>query len=261
VECADECVDTSTSLEHCGACDNACPLDAECLEGVCTCPGEEEDCDGVCTDTQTTYEHCGVCNNTCVNNQICVDGSCDCESSLSDCSDVCVDLSSDAANCGSCGNACLAEESCISGSCTCPAGLSNCDGVCVDLAWDPAHCGGCNAACPSGDFCTAGECLSSPCENLCNSPETVSEGAEGFRVDDLGTDARCFEVWGYAPTETNARIVCWEFWDGRSLRVNGMDAQCVADEGYALGDQRGGGYCVEVGAGDADFAGFMLPNE
>jgi hypothetical protein len=83
--------------------------------------------------------------------------------------------------------------------------------------------------------------------------------AEGFRVDPLGTTARCFEVRNYHPTETDPRIVCWEFQAGRSLAVNNESTPCLQNEGSPLGPERADGYCVEVGAGGAEFAGFLFP--
>jgi len=67
------------------------------------------------------------------------------------------------------------------------------------------------------------------------------------------------EVKSYQPTETNRRIVCWEFQGGRSLRVNGVTTQCARDDGAPLPDARAGGYCVQVGSGGATYAGVLLP--
>jgi hypothetical protein len=83
--------------------------------------------------------------------------------------------------------------------------------------------------------------------------------ADGYRVDPLGTAERCFEVVNYLPTETEERIVCWNFDGSRTLQVNDQSVPCLTDAGYALGHQRGGGSCVEVGEGGADDAGFLLP--
>jgi hypothetical protein len=260
-ECGDECVDLLTDVEHCGECDNLCPVGGDCVEGDCVCPDGEEDCGGVCTDTQITYEHCGECDHSCVNNQICVEGACDCDTGLSDCSDVCVDLTTDDDHCGDCDIVCRSDQFCADSSCTCADGLTDCGTECADVGWDDDHCTGCNLPCPSGETCTDGECLSSPCDGLgCSTVVQLSETAEGFRADNIGTTARCFEAWDYAPTETNARIVCWNFAGGRTMRVNGMDAQCITGEGFALGGPRGGGYCVEISAGDNADAGFILPN-
>ena len=87
----------------------------------------------------------------------------------------------------------------------------------------------------------------------------MAPGVDGFRVEPLGTGAHCFEVEGYMPTETTPRIVCWEFQGGRSLRVNGQSVACVQNDGVALSEPRAGGYCIQVSAGDAEFAGILLP--
>ena len=121
------------------------------------------------------------------------------------------------------------------------------------------NCNACGKQCPSGNFCTNGQCLKSPCDLLCATPEQISLGVDGFRVDPVGTAARCLEVKGYAPTDTNARIVCWNFDANRSLSVNGQSVPCLPDAGFALNASRAGGYCVQVGAGGTDSAGVLLP--
>ncbi len=94
---------------------------------------------------------------------------------------------------------------------------------------------------------------------ICENPMTVGAAADGFRREPLGEDAGCYEVRGYNPMNTTRRLVCWEFEGGRSLRVNGVATPCVSDEGFMLGPPRANGYCIEVGAGGRDFAGFLLP--
>jgi hypothetical protein len=101
--------------------------------------------------------------------------------------------------------------------------------------------------------------MTGPCDDICANPDLVTLSEDGYRVDPLGMAARCFYVVDYHPTETNERIVCWNFEASRSLRVNGQDVPCVTDAGHALGTQRGGGYCVQVGEGDGNDAGFLFP--
>jgi hypothetical protein len=148
----------------------------------------------------------------------------------------------------------------MSGICGCPSGQTLCGTSCSDLSSDPAHCGSCGKACPSGNFCTAAKCLKSPCDGLCT-PELVSLSSDGFRVDPLGTSARCLEVSGYQPTLTNARIVCWNFDASRTLKVNGQTVACVTNAGVPLTSERAGGYCVQVGMGGASDAGVLLPTK
>jgi hypothetical protein len=102
-------------------------------------------------------------------------------------------------------------------------------------------------------------CMTGPCDGICNDPEMVNMTDDGFRVDPLGTSARCFEVTGYEPVETNKRVVCWEFHNGRTFRVNGQTVPCLENEGYPMATDRAGGYCVQVGEGLAEFAGFLFP--
>lgn len=89
--------------------------------------------------------------------------------------------------------------------------------------------------------------------------EPVTLGSDGFRKEGFGTGAHCYEVRGYEPTETSPRIVCWNFAGDRSLKVNGATVACVQNEGVPLMKKRADGYCVQVGAGNAADAGFLLP--
>jgi hypothetical protein len=99
-----------------------------------------------------------------------------------------------------------------------------------------------------------------PCDDLCSAPEIVSLGEDGFRVEPLGTRARCLEVTGYRPLGP-PRVVCWEFVGSRVLRVNGSNTPCLANGGVPLGEERNGGYCIWVSAGDHDYAGVLLPTK
>ncbi len=121
--CGDACVDAQTSLDHCGACGNACPARANatrtCASGRCgfTCAARWADCDG--------------------------NASNGCE----------VNLDADARNCGACGRACAlanATAACVSGACrvaTCASGWGNCDGAdgngCEARLNTPSNCGRC----------------------------------------------------------------------------------------------------------------------
>jgi hypothetical protein len=147
----------------------------------------------------------------------------------------------------------------MGGKCGCEPDQTLCGTECVDLDSDPDHCGGCNDACPTGEFCTARQCLASPCDGICNNPTNVSSSGDGFRVEPLGTAAGCYEVRRYNPTQTEPRIVCWEFQAGRTLRVNGQSTQCLSGAGAPLPGVRADGYCVQVGAGGAEFAGILFP--
>jgi hypothetical protein len=89
--------------------------------------------------------------------------------------------------------------------------------------------------------------------------ESLIVDADGFRAEPLGIGARCLEVTGYDPIETGRRIVCWEFSETRTLLVNGQPVGCLTDPGIPLGDERNGGYCIMVSAGDYTYAGVLLP--
>lgn len=169
------------------------------------------------------------------------------------------DALEDAGYCGTCGNTCRGDQHCADGGCDCGAGLTDCATGCVDVSSDPAHCGNCENACQADQRCIQGTCKSSPCDDLCSNPEVLSAGSDGFRKDPLGTEGHCFSVKGYRPDLTNPRIVCWNFESGRTLSVNGRPVECATGNGYALTQEEMGWYCIQVSAGGAQSAGFVLP--
>ena len=126
-DCGGVCVDTATSIEHCGDCDIACaPPPAF---GVATCEA-------------------GICGIDCDDGYDLVDGNCVPEADpcfpQTTCSDGCVDLNTDIDNCGACGIACAPPPA--FGVATCDAGICgiDCDpgyvldaGTCVPEPADP----------------------------------------------------------------------------------------------------------------------------
>jgi hypothetical protein len=244
---------------HCGDCGTACENDEVCDAGECVCPPDKTDCDGVCVDLETDADHCGDCETECENNKICADAECTCPAGQDECDGTCVDLTNDPQYCGDCETRCPNNLSCIDSHCGCPQGQTDCSRSCVSLTTDAANCGFCGQACEEGFSCFNGQCIASPCDRICNDPESAVLAEDGFRMEPLGLSSHCYEVKGYDPSETTRRIVCWEFQAGRTLRVNGSPMQCLTDDGTLLGPPRAGGYCIQVGAGGANFAGLLLP--
>jgi hypothetical protein len=85
--CGAECVDPTTSIAHCGACDVACPPVANgtgaCTLGVCgfTCSPGFGDCDVTpANGCEAAFAkdplHCGACNSPCFPGEDCVNGAC-----------------------------------------------------------------------------------------------------------------------------------------------------------------------------------------
>ena len=76
LQCADSCIDpTSTSL-HCGACDKACAEGELCRESVCQCMPQTTRCGALCANILTSPLHCGGCNQPCTGSQLCQNGQC-----------------------------------------------------------------------------------------------------------------------------------------------------------------------------------------
>ncbi|TVR03828.1 MAG: hypothetical protein EA398_03860 [Deltaproteobacteria bacterium] len=91
--------DLSTSIEHCGTCDNACvtpnaqPICSGGVCGVFACePGwgncDGDDFSGCETGLVDNVEHCGSCFNAC-GDEPCIDGSCGCPGDQLWCGDAC----------------------------------------------------------------------------------------------------------------------------------------------------------------------------
>lgn len=194
-ECGASCVLLDRSRNHCGACNNACAANEDCVGGACQCVPD-------CTGRMCGDDGCGGSCGSCGAMRVCgAGGSCMCSAGLDDCGGNCTDVRIDEANCGSCANACTPAQTCLAGSCmdavpdagcvpacagrdcgddtcggscgacssgevcgaggvcVCGAEASDCDGACVDVRRDRLHCGACGAACEPGWSCSAGECV------------------------------------------------------------------------------------------------------
>lgn len=137
-----------TTVEHCGACGNACASGAVCSMGLC-CSGQlPRACNGVCTDLATDSHNCGMCGQTADDGDPCTDDTCiggiasHAQSSVGtscgvgrecDANGVCIGI----------GDSCMAGSDCLSGFCV--------DGVCCVSACDQA-CMTCGLAGNEG-FC------------------------------------------------------------------------------------------------------------
>ncbi|UJR87117.1 hypothetical protein [Sandaracinus amylolyticus] len=155
---------TQTSVDHCGACGNACDLanaGEVCTNGTCdvgSCMPGFDNCDGQAatgceTHTQTSTAHCGTCGYACssVNGtSFCSSGTCQiaaCNPGYQSCDGLAgtgceTNVTNDAQHCGACGNACattcvgnVTATSCAGGTCQivgCAPGYQNIDGVCAN---------------------------------------------------------------------------------------------------------------------------------
>lgn len=202
-----------------------------------------------------------VCDDTCAESGSCSGNSCQCPSGMPACSNGCSDAIEASGFCGTCGNTCADDQQCVSGACQClETGKASCSSGCVNLDSDLEHCGKCEHACNQGQLCIAGACRSSPCDDFCSNAEPMPTASDGFRTGNIGTNERCYAVSDYVPTQTQARIVCWQFAPARTLKVNGAITPCIRDNGGAvLKRQPDGWYCVQVGAGDWGDGALLLP--
>lgn len=218
--CDGDCVDTRSSLNHCGACGRACVEGTFCLEGTCADSCPLTICGSECADTTSSPVHCGECDMACGDTGFCRDSTCadTCPAPLVRCGAACVDTSLDPNHCGGCDAACPADQVCAAGACglECPTGTTNCAGSCVDTATNVSHCGSCGTLCPSDAVCRTGTCI--PVRDL-----TDTDG-DGIADIDEGRDAPG------GPPDT--------------------DSDGMPD--YLDGDSDGDGFPDRVEAGDAD---------
>jgi hypothetical protein len=165
-----QCSNLQTDPLNCGSCGNNCN-GAQCLGGVCQCPGGGIVCGGTCVSRDDPL-NCGSCGNQCPALTQCMGGNCMCAPGLSVCNgSTCVDLQTDGANCGACGTDCAAQGMfCSAGACSaeCPAGTMPCGASCVDLNSSVQHCGACDTACAAGQACSGGACGCQGTEQACN---------------------------------------------------------------------------------------------
>jgi len=208
--CGEACVETATSVAHCGACGVACSAShgtPACGAGRCAiaCEPGWGDCDGDAqtgceVDLGTSPSGCGACGRRCGAAEVCQGGSCACGPGLTRCGDVCVDARTSAEHCGACGRRCSAANgspSCAAGACqiTCASGYANCDGDAsngceVATGSNADHCGACGRVCaaPAGGTraCVSGGCAATcpagfiRCGTTCvdaRSPCSVGVGA------------------------------------------------------------------------------------
>jgi Stigma-specific protein, Stig1 len=78
LECDGACVDVTSDLNRCGACDRVCGDGEFCAYGRCwaDCTGDLKFCGGLCRDLTRDPENCGTCDGVCTSG-VCVDGQCD----------------------------------------------------------------------------------------------------------------------------------------------------------------------------------------
>ena len=132
--------DLSSSNEHCGACHNACGINAECVNAVCVCMAGYYNCDNdkICESRSECQSSGG--DSTCVGVDCGgEDGNDDKESEA--CNGV--DLMTSQENCGECNHSCGKYGVCVDGSCSCPEGYSDCDsnGTCETVGECECHLG------------------------------------------------------------------------------------------------------------------------
>ena len=194
LECGASCVDATSDLSHCGACDTACGSSwgsPTCAGGACmlACEAGFADCNGDAADGCETdlgaAGTCGACDSSCADpSPLCarVDGASSCVGACpteapSMCGSSCVDTTTDPAHCGTCDAPCNPAHGtgeCAGGACTlraCDPGFGDCDGDatngCETTLDTLDNCGACGVACSlenATSACELGACAVRMCD-------------------------------------------------------------------------------------------------
>lgn len=267
--CGDQCVDTASSVHHCGSCGNVCPggfecrqgtcappagacipaceAGARCEDGTCVCDAGLARCSSGCVDLSSDVASCGACGRVCPAGARCEAGVCRCPPARpTACGDQCVDLRATHDHCGRCGHACPSEAHCADSTCHCPgAGAIECGGACVDGANDPEHCGACGNACALA--CVAGRC------------ESVADIAIGNAHVVVRMTSGTLWSWGYGATCQLGDGCSSRWWARAVYPIDGI-TQVTAGTGHTCVIARDRPYCWgangygQLGIGTTAFA-------
>ena len=175
--CSNVCVDTTSDVFNCGACDRLCALDEDCTNGQCVAVSDAEananaDADADADDAAVGDEAGADAVDDAEAEALTDDEGNACAAGEALCGDVCTDLMTDVINCGVCGITCATGEACEGGMCAppapevCPAGQIRCDGICregvTNFGSEGISCpggGGVPTECPVGLVLCNGACF------------------------------------------------------------------------------------------------------
>ena len=181
----------SSDPSNCGGCGNACPANAVCDSGQCTCrdgfrtengrcvvvltgtpsasgcPAGMSLCpNGYCYELASSPENCGACGNRCLAGMVCINGAC---TSLAPVSTTLPVAATPTATVPAAVTSITPQKTAVSGISVNPGintGLSGlaqnkieCRGKCIDDLSDPANCGACGNVCNK----TAPDCCNGVC--------------------------------------------------------------------------------------------------
>lgn len=79
VKCNSQCLDVSSDINNCGACNHVCQAGSDCIYGACTvsaCPAGLVKCNGQCKDVSSDINNCGACSHVCQAGSDCKYGAC-----------------------------------------------------------------------------------------------------------------------------------------------------------------------------------------
>jgi len=181
------CVDTTSNVDHCGACTTACTTaDA----GALVANSNDNPDSGIPNYTVDAGAPWSLGTAGCAKSACGIT----CPSGLTLCSDdICYDTQNFHEHCGGCGTACAANEYCGGGHC-CAQGSAYCNGACTDVLSNSSDCGGCGVVCTSGETCSGGQCVT--CGNTNEALTATATSSGGGQTQ-----------YGYGPGDLNDGVL------------------------------------------------------
>ena len=232
--CADECVNTSSDMNNCGACGAKCSVIQYCSQGQCRDVPRINNVNG---NSNVNSIRCAVLGR-------------------SSCGGSCIDTQTDHNNCGACGAMCSFIQYCSQGQCRnfarVNASLINrCVLLGVDTQTDPDNCGACGTQCPPQMTCSQGQCIS-----LCGRATSLQsfswENWQGKNwltsTKDQGQCASCWAFAAVSATESNRNIESGQQ-ENLDLSEQSLVSGCNGNNGDCKGGNTEGALSVIASIG------------
>jgi hypothetical protein len=229
--CGGACVDTPTSLAHCGGCEQPCGT--ACANGACLACAKDGDCPAPSAGSATCTD--GSCSSSCDNasDHLCGDSPGACQTCCDD-------------------THCAAGQECKQGTCTCTATSCNgcCDGDTCKAGDSDGFCGaggGQCVQCADGQDCHQGACLcdGQSCNGCCDGTTCRTGNADSACGANGGVCGQCGD--GETCRNGSCQPVCVPNCQGKTCGSDGCSGSCGT---CPVGKSCSNGTCVGCSSDD-----------